>query len=862
MGLLERSDELDGLGAALQQARSGRGSTVLICGEAGIGKTALLAEFAERVAGRARVFKGTCEDLLAARTLGPFRDMARDQGGALAGAATDGRDALMDTLIAEMSFPQRPAVVIVDDAHWADQASLDIVHYLARRVHELPALLVVSYRAEELADDHPLLRVVGALAGPAVLHLELAALSDGAVARAASAAGLDPAPVVAAVEGNPFFLGELLAAPGDGVPRSVRHAVLARVASLPAGCRSALEQLSVVPTQIGSALVDAIVDDPVVLEPAERRALLVPVYGGLRFRHELSRRVVEESLPRSRRLALHRRVLDALVAAGAESSRLVHHAVGAGNDPAVVGYATAAAREAAGVDGHREAAAFAELALRHGPELPGLAAAGLHGLAAHAQYALNRFGAAAEHADRAVELWDAAGTAPLALGEALLISARMSTLLADPAAARAKASRAVDVLEPLGPSRTLALGHSTLGAQDAVLARFEEAIPRLDRALELARLAGSPDVAAHALGYRGVSKVACGDVSGFADLRRSVEIAEELGHADYLTLAAHNLAVVLVRAGRVGEATPSLRIAARVAREHRLETAAFRIEAQQCYVLILQGGWDEAERRLRRLVDTGADPGANAVNPLAFLGRILARRGDPAAAGLIDRAWALAEATGEEQKMAVAAGARIERLWLTGELAAVRAVGADLLDLAVRARHLFLRGEVLRYLRRAGAEVEPFDGCPPAFAAGIAGDWAGAARRWERDGNPYEQALELAESPDAAAVRQALGILDGLGAAPAAASCRRRLRRAGVADIPRGPRAATRGNPGGLTTRQLEVLALLADGCTNAQIATRLFVSARTVDNHVAAVLRQLGVQSRREARRAAQDLGLLQPET
>ncbi|MEN3359288.1 MAG: hypothetical protein V7637_3270 [Mycobacteriales bacterium] len=862
MRLLERDTQLGDLSAALERARTGRGTTVLVSGEAGIGKTALLLEFADLVAGRARVFRGACEDLLTARTLGPFRDMARDLGGALAGAGTDGRDALMDTLIAEMGFPQRPAVVIIDDAHWADHASLDIVRYLARRVHELPALLVISYRAEELSDDHPLWRVVGALAGPAVLHLELAGLSDAAVADLASSAGLEPGPVVAAVDGNPFFLSELLAVPGSGVPTSIRHAVLARVASLPAACRAALEQLSVVPTEVRSGLVESILDDPAVLAPAERRGMLVPCYGGVRFRHELSRRVVEESLPRSRRVALHRRVLDALVAVGAEPSRLVHHAAAVGDDRAVVEYATAAAREAADAAGHREAAAFAELALRHGPDLPGLTAAGLHGLAAHALYSLNRFGEAAGHADRAVELWDASGTAPLALGDALLISARMSTLLADPGAARAKASRAVEVLEPLGPSRTLAMGHSTLGAQDALQARFEAAVPQLDRALELARLTGGDDVVAHALGYRGLSKVACGDESGFADLRQAVEVADRLGHADYLTVAAHNLAVVLMRAGRVVEATPYLRVAAQVAHDHHLDTAAFRIEAQQCYVLILRGGWDEAERRLRRLIDAAADPGANAVNPLAFLGRILARRGDPEAAALIDRAWALAAATGEDQKMAVAAGARIERLWLTGDLAAVRAIGADLLAVAVQARHLFLRGEVLRYQRRAGVAVEPFAGCPPPFAAGIAGDWAGAARLWAEAGNPYEQALELIESPDADTARQALGILDGLGAAAAAAICRRRLRRAGVADIPRGPRAATKGNPGRLTARQLEVLTLLADGHTNAEIAARLFVSARTVDNHVAAVLRRLGVQSRREARRAAADLGLLPPAT
>jgi DNA-binding CsgD family transcriptional regulator/tetratricopeptide (TPR) repeat protein len=858
MRLLERDAHLDGLRAALERARRGRGSIVLVSGEAGIGKSSLLAEFADRSARHARLFRGSCEDLVTARTLGPFRDMTRQLPGVPLGVGPGERDALLDALLAEMSFTQRPAVVMVEDAHWADQASLDVLRALARRVPELPALLVISYREEELGADHPLWRVVGGLAGSAVVRLELPALSDAAVAMLAAEAGVDPAPVAAAAAGNPFLVTEVLATPGGPggeVPTSVRHAVLARVSTLPPACRDAVARLAVVPTEVPASLLSELVPDPAALEPAERRGILRSSYGAVRFRHELARRAVEEALPGTRRAALHRRVFDALAAAGAEPSRLVHHAVAVGDASAVARYGTAAAREAAAANGHREAVAYAELAIDSG-RLAVPAAAELHGLAARAAYALNRFRDAARHADRAVELWDAAGTTPLGLGEALLISARMSTLLADPAAAREKAVRALAVLEPFGPTRQLALAHSTLGSQDALQARFDEAMARLDTALELARRTGAEDVAAHALNYRGVSLATLGDEAGLADLRESVARARALGHADYATVAAHNLAVMLLRSARIAEAEPYLELGAAVAGEHRLEIAAYRIEAQRCYVLILRGQWDEAERRLRALLDAGDEPGADAVNPLAFLGRLLARRGDPAGAGFVERAWALASATGEEQKGSVAAGARIEWLWLAGDTARIRAEGGRLLEFAVRAQHPYLRAEMLRYRRRAGERVEPFAGCPAPFAAGIEGDWATAAALWERAGNPYEQALELAEAPDPEPARAGLAMLDQLGAAAAANVCRRRLRRAGVA-VPRGPRAATRSNPGRLTDRQLEVLALLAEGRTNAEIAARLVVSPRTVDNHVAALLRRLGVRSRREVAAAAAELGL-----
>ncbi|HKE65909.1 MAG TPA: AAA family ATPase [Micromonosporaceae bacterium] len=858
MNLVERATQLDELCAALGRAGQGHGLSVLLSGEAGVGKTSLLKAFTDRIGAKARVFEGRCDELSTPRTLGPFRDIARDCGGRLGDAAIDDRDSFIDALVAEMGFAQRPAVVIVEDAHWADHASLDIIRYLARRMATLPALLVVSYRDDELSDDHPLRLVIGSLAGTAVLRMPLVGLSDESVAELARAAGLAPDTIVATVGGNPFYLSEVLAEPVAAVPASVRDAVLARVLSLPVACRLALEQLAVVPTEVETSLLTALVDVPAALEPAERRAMVTIGYHGLRFRHDIARRVIEMSMSRSRQAAAHRRVLEALVAAGAESSRLVHHALGAGDEDAVARFAFSAATEAAHAKSHAEAMAFARLVLDRGDNLSSTERATLHGIAASALHDLNRFPEAAAHADEAVKAWHEAGTAPAGLAEALLISARMSTLLADPASARAKSVRAVEILTPLGPSRMLALAYSTIASRDTLLGEFEDAEMWSERALSMAARVGSDDVLAHALGYRGVAKATLGDASGMDDLKEAVAAALRLDLADYVTVSAHNLSVMLVRGGRLAEAKEYLDIAERVAAENRLGAARYRIEGQQCHLVMLQGSWDEAERRLRRLLDTADDAGANAVNPLCFLGRIRARRGDPVAADFIARAWDLAAACGEDQKRSIAAGARMELNWLTGDLAAVQATGAELLPVAIRTRHHLVRGEVLRYLRRAGVDVAPFPECPAPFAAGIAGDWERAARLWEEEGNPYERALELSESPDPTTVTVALEILDRLGAVATAAIIRRRLRSAGVAGVPRGPRSTTRANPGRLTDRQLEILALLDAGCTNSEIAERLFLSTRTVDNHVAALLRRLGVTSRREAGAVAARAGLL----
>jgi hypothetical protein len=277
---------------------------------------------------QARVYLGTCEDLMTPRPLGPFRDMVRDAGGPLAGPAEHrpDRDELIDVLLAEMSFRQRPAVVIVEDAHWAD-ASLDVIRYLGRRVGDLPALLVVSYRDEALGEDHPLRRVLGAISGPATSRLSLTGLSDGTVREMASEAGLDVEAVVAAVGGNPFFLTELLAAPDTAIPASIRQAVLGRLAGLPNPCRTAVQDLSVVPAELPPDVLAELLDDPTVPGPAEQAGVLVVTDGRTRFRHELARRVVELSLSDARRRAAHQRTLEALASTDAEPSRLVHQAI-------------------------------------------------------------------------------------------------------------------------------------------------------------------------------------------------------------------------------------------------------------------------------------------------------------------------------------------------------------------------------------------------------------------------------------------------------------------------------------------------------------------------------------------------------
>ena len=242
--LFERGPELEAMTQALDEASEGRGSVVLVYGEAGIGKTSLVEAFLEAATERARVITAACDDLLTPRALGPFRDLARKVGGRLAEAtdqASD-RDSIFSAALDELSQPT--TVLVIEDAHWADDATLDVLRYLGRRIGELHGLLVLTYRSDDIIEGHPLQLVLGALTSQDVQRLPLNPLSRGAIERMCSASGRDVDKILRATGGNPFFVNEALVSRTEGVPATIRDAVLARIGGLSDITRGSL-QLSV-----------------------------------------------------------------------------------------------------------------------------------------------------------------------------------------------------------------------------------------------------------------------------------------------------------------------------------------------------------------------------------------------------------------------------------------------------------------------------------------------------------------------------------------------------------------------------------------------------------------------------------------
>jgi DNA-binding CsgD family transcriptional regulator len=226
----------------------------------------------------------------------------------------------------------------------------------------------------------------------------------------------------------------------------------------------------------------------------------------------------------------------------------------------------------------------------------------------------------------------------------------------------------------------------------------------------------------------------------------------------------------------------------------------------------------------------------------------------------LDEALELARATGELQRLAAAAGTRAEALWLAGKTAEISSETAAALALARQQRDPWTEGELYLWRRRAGVVDDiDLDAVAEPFRLELQGACEAAGDLWEAMGCPYEAALARGHADAQARQRQALADLQRLGAHPAARRVARALRERGVRNVRRGPRATTRGNPAGLTARELEVLALVAEGLRNAEIAERLFVSEKTVGHHVSAILRKLGVATRSQAGAEAAHLGIVE---
>jgi DNA-binding SARP family transcriptional activator/tetratricopeptide (TPR) repeat protein len=773
--LLERDTQLEQLEGVVGEAvGTGRGVVVLVTGEAGAGKTALVRTLLDRAAASATVLYGGCDDLLAPRSMGPFRDIAQALPGELSDAFAAGGDP--DLVLAALLrlVSGAPVLLAIEDVHWADDATVDAVRYLARRIGGTSSVLLLTCREDELGRGHPLRKLLGSLPGTLLHRVPVPPLSLQAVT-ALAGGRTDAQRLHRITRGNAFYVTEVLAAGdtgGTGVPATVRDAVLARLAGLSPEAQDVVSRLAVIPSRAERPVAEQLSGGrlPALLE-AERAGVVAGDPGHVWFRHEIARAAVLSTLTPGELVAAHREVLGALlVQRDPHLARVVHHARAARRTDVLLEHGPAAAAEAARAGAHRQSAETLRVVLEAGTGLGHARRARLLTDLAYSLYYLNRFEEAFGTATHAVREAEPTGD-PLVLADALSVLSKAGFWARGPLTARRAAHRAVDLLENAGDEVRLAVAladlaraYSNLATLGIVAEPGTEATRFGQRALSLADRLDRDDLRCQALFYLGSSRLADGNEQGAADLDRSIALASHVPHLELKVRACVNAAGSAYRAGRFPDAERYVTLGLRLAENGEFFGGEYRLRLTRAGVRASSGRWDDAIGELRDLLAVPGDPAAMGHLARALLSRLLARRGDPDAAGVLAGASSGPPARDDPFIGGPLAAADVELAWLRRDTDAMPALAADALRHAAVAGHRGSAAELCRYLQRAGHAVDrPAHPIGP-WAPGLAGRPLAAAAGWAELGERYEEAVELALSDDPAGRDRGLRGLDELGA--------------------------------------------------------------------------------------------------
>ncbi|WP_191907987.1 ATP-binding protein [Nocardioides cynanchi] len=857
MSLLERETQLGSLLQYADEARGRAGRLVLISGEAGVGKSSLVEELQLRLPAATWAW-GACDGLFTPRPLAPLHDIARGLGGDLLELVRSAasRDEIFDEVLRASAAVDDVSVLVIEDVQWADDATLDLLRFLGRRIRDLPLLLLVTFRDDALAPADPLRVAVGELAGQrGTRRIDLPPLTSAGVRRLAEGSSYSPDELYLLTGGNPFFVVEVLSDDGTEIPASARDAVLARAARLSGPARATLDLASLDSWRVDPDLLSRAGGVAIeTLDELLSSGLLKAEGDALRFRHELARRAIESEVPPHRCRAGHQALLDVLVEDDCDDeARLAYHAEEIGDPGLVARYAPPAARRAAELGAYRESAAQYERALRFPPD-------DQHELAElYDEYAdqlalVDSWPRAAEARERAIELWRELGD-DRREGYAYRRLGSVYWRLCQGARSNHAIARSLELLEPLGPDPELARTLSTQAFQLWADGDVEAGRAMLARAVTMAEQVGDAAVSSDVLNNAAFAAFLLRQ-DWRPQMDRALQTALAAGAEAQAGRAYANAYTFFIAQYRFAEGERYWRDGVAYCDDRDIPTYGTCLRGHRAVALLDLGRWDEAAALARRVLATEASP-VNLLTSQVTLSLVLARRGEPGALEVIDPGVTEADSLAEAEWIAATRLARAEIRWLAGDhdgavadLAVVRA--------AITPMDYLEDARLSVWEQRLLGVSAPASPAPGPWATSLIGEHAAAATHWERLGCRYESAMSLLDSDCEDDLREAITRFESLGADAAARRTRQKMKELGHRAVPAGARATTREHPVGLTRREDEVLALLCEGLTNEEIAGRLVVSTRTVDHHVSAVLAKLGVGSRGAAAARARALSLV----
>ncbi len=860
MKLLEREVYLNTLEKIFNGIAMNGGHTLFIAGEAGVGKTSLVKEFTGNLKNETLVLTGGCDSLFTPRPLGPLFDISGDFSPEFQRIlkSNSNRSALFNSFLAELKEKKQTTILIFEDVHWADEATLDLIKYFSRRVFMVNCLFILTYRDDEINLDHRLRAILGEIPPQYQTRLKIQRLSVDAVKELSKNTGMNAEDVYRLTGGNPFYVTEILAHYSEGIPDNIKDSILSVFYRQPERVRNLWELVSTLSGKIDVKLLELIVPNLYTeVDQCLKSGVLLMEEHHLTFKHELYRKTIEEALTAYKKIQLNSRVLDVLLAnreEGSDLTLIVHHAKNAHNIRVVAEFAPIAARDASQHGAHSEAAKLFKTAIQYSDSKDQILA-DLYEKYAYECYLTNQISAAIDSQKKAFSLWSGLDERTK-VGSSLRLLSRFYWFDGNREEAEKNGLEAIRVLENGGHLHERAKAYSNYAQLKMLSSETAMALEYGQKAIDLANTIHDDEILCHALNNIGTALfISDGKISGY--LNQSLEIALKNGFQEHIARAYTNLGSSSLEHKQYAEAADYLEKGIDYCMQRDLDSWTYYMLSCKARLHFEKCEWKEAESLARGILENTSHPSIIRIGALVIWGRLLIRKGDFSGLSHLLEAKKLALLANELQRIIPAAVALLEYGWIANDPYAYSEVVEAALDLLKNTHVDHFYSELVYWLDKNEIKSEIAKKIKEPYASSISGNWKKAAHQWQLLGCRYEYALALFEGTEDAK-RESLTLLDQMGAFGTLELLKSKMRSKGMRNIPRGPRASTKSNSANLTNRQIDVLLLLKDGLPNTEIANRLFISAKTADHHISAILSKLNVHSRLMAIREAEKLGIL----
>jgi DNA-binding CsgD family transcriptional regulator len=854
MDLIERELFLASLQKSFQRADHEEGHCIYISGEAGIGKTSLVKAFCSTVKNRCKIYKGTCDALFAPRPLAPLYDILLQirKKPPEQSHATEDRTALFTEIFHHLKNENEISLIVFEDIHWADEATLDFIKFLSRRITQLRCLFILTYRDNEIHSHHPLRNVFGQLSADTFSRMELLPLSKTAVEKMAQEKGYKGEDVYSISGGNPFYVNEILASYSVGVPDNIRDSILSSYNRLDEGTKYIWQILSVLPTAFEVKFLEKI-------EPSYNASIhncldlkiLIIKDGLIFFKHELFRRTIESSLSPLLRIELHKTILQLFqesFAKNGEIERIVHHAKAANANEVVVRYSPLAAKQAAKLGAHVQASRLYRAAIEHYQGNDADTLISFYESAAYECYLSNQIKEAIIYTGKIMLILEKKHDVEKKSGCVRLLS-RLWWLEGDKSKSELYAVEAIDLLNGEPPSTAKAMALSNMSQSKMLSDDIEECIFWGEKAIEMAKELNDEQVLCHALNNVGtaLAKTRASREKGNALLKESLAIALHNSYHEHVARAYTNLGSTAVMMKDYDFAKKILEEGVHFGDEKDLDSWVTFLFSELARLHFETGDWNKASQIAETVLKNDRLGRLGKNEALVVLAKIKMRKGDPCALQLLLDAEKAAIELKELPTMIPVLTGLLEYEWITG----TKIIKADTLDLVIsmveQKGNVFANSEFSFWLLKARNRHIRLKEFYAGYQASHSSLAAKASALWKSAGCPYEEALLLFEGNDEDK-RKAIEIADKLGATIVFEKMKHLMRACGIKRLPRGLRATTKQNIANLTQRELDILELLKEGLQNKEIGARLFISPKTVDHHISSILFKLDVNSRSKA--------------